>query len=86
MFIKIAEEQMKYFELDVTALIHKGNNIAEFCYTPILDKSFKISEYEKHKIKKIIKRVEKIVKTLEEVKETLDMKTYDKYLNNKKST
>lgn len=69
MFIKIAEEQIKYFELDITCLIHKGQNIIEFCATPLLDKKIGITEYERHKLKKLIKKVEKITDLLEKTQE-----------------
>lgn len=67
MFLKIAKEQYNYYHEDIVALLHKGNSILEFCYTPLLDKSMKITKYKKQKLKEIIKNVSNITETLTEI-------------------
>ena len=73
MFIKIAEQQIKYFNFEVICLINKANCILDFCYTPILNKDITISRYQKIKLKKIIKKVEQILNILDEIKPILNM-------------
>ncbi len=70
MFIKIAEQQIKYFYFEIIYLINKANCILDFCYTPILDKDIVISEYQKKKLRKLIRRIEKIKQILNEAQQS----------------
>lgn len=71
MFLKIAETQLKFYKEEIASLIYKGDNIAEFCATPIMCE-FEITNEEKQKLQKMINEVEKITKTLKQVKNILE--------------
>ena len=73
MFLKIAKEQTNDYKENLKPLIYQGNNIIEFCSTPILDNSMRISKYKTQELKKIISTIQKTTKSLEEI-----LKLYEK--------
>ena len=73
MFLKIAKEQTNDYKENLKTLIYQGNNIIEFCSTPILDNKMRISKYKTQELKKIISTIQKTTNSLEEI-----LKLYEK--------
>ncbi len=67
MFLKVAREQIKYFEDEVNRLNVKADSILEFCNTRLKFELISCTPYEKQQLKKMIKRVEDILKMLKQL-------------------